>query len=805
MKTLSKILLLTALLLGSFSGFSINYVSAGPGPADWNTATSWSPNGIPTSVDNVTILAGHTINFATLGKTCKDLTVAGTLVWTANVTLHVYGDYVVTGTESAPGAGKLQFDGAGTVVSCTGVSSNKLYYNFNSNRTLTGSFNKTNAYTQMAANKTVTNNAAYIMGNFTAGTGTVWTNGPSSSLSLRLANFMVGKTFNAHAAGNTVTLTYATGNLPTPTAGFYNLTLASTVAGTKTMTINTVVANNLTINTNNTLNSNNFDLSVGGNWTKNGSFTASVGKSVTFNGTAAQTIAGTGTTTFERLAISNTNGVSITSGIYILNEVLTISDGTFSTGSASFTMVSTASQTARIAPITGTGGIAGNFTIQRFLSSRTQNALDSPGHWSDLSSPVQNSTFADWDNELFFYYPYNPPAEYSNVVGYDEPSYDYYGVTAGTTLTPGLGWEIALTDDATLSSFTATTLTTVGVPNQGDQDLSSLVTYVNPDGGIAANLVGNPFASSISWSSVFAASSNISSSYDEYDANAGDYATFGLGTEIGSGQGFWVYATSGGATLNIPESAKTTSSNSDVRTPVIEPYMTLNIRGDHEPSTYAHILKIAANASASDAWDVNDFPYRRSRVASAPSITSKIDGKDAKINTFNSNNTTYSMPLSTRAYVDGNYSITIAGRDFMTEYTCVTLEDTKENKWIDLSATTQYAFAMATTDNENRFVLHFSKNNDCRTMAAAGMSSDLENQFTVLPTASGNDIRFNFAETTPVTIDVMNLLGQNITEGIQVSAKDQTEQITLPADFSGMYLIRVSTENGTVVKKFMRK
>src|ERR1043165_5729482 len=164
------------------------------------------------------------------------------------------------------------------------------------------------------------------MGSVTTATGTTWINGANSTLSLRLVGFMARRTFTCSATGNTVIIRYTAGALPTCTGNtFYNLTLAGTTAGAKTLAANTVISGNLTINSTNTLNTNNFDLSVGGNWTSNGTFTASTGKTVTLNGTtAAQNVSNaTGTTTFKRLTINNANGVNLTSGTYILDEVLT--------------------------------------------------------------------------------------------------------------------------------------------------------------------------------------------------------------------------------------------------------------------------------------------------------------------------------------------------------------------------------------------------------------------------------------------------------------------------------------------------
>jgi len=307
MKKITKIVTVSFFLLVSLSVNSfaaISYFSAGAGPSDWLNPNTWTPVGIPTNVDNVTISAGHTVQISLNGGACLNLTINGSLIWTSNKSLSVHGNYTVSasGIESAPSLGKITFFAPGTTVTVLGSSHPKLYYNFASDRTIAAGsvITKTGGITQIAASKTVTNLGSLTLGSFNPSAGAIFINGTNASLSLFNSGFMSGKIFTANATGNTVIIRYATGAIPTPTSSFFNLTLNATTSGIKTLPTNIVVANNLIINSSNTLNSNNFDLSVGGNWTNSGIFTASAGKTVTFNGTAAQTVSNTaGTTTFK--------------------------------------------------------------------------------------------------------------------------------------------------------------------------------------------------------------------------------------------------------------------------------------------------------------------------------------------------------------------------------------------------------------------------------------------------------------------------------------------------------------------------
>jgi type IX secretion system substrate protein len=70
--------------------------------------------------------------------------------------------------------------------------------------------------------------------------------------------------------------------------------------------------------------------------------------------------------------------------------------------------------------------------------------------------------------------------------------------------------------------------------------------------------------------------------------------------------------------------------------------------------------------------------------------------------------------------------------------------------------------------------------------------------------SEGNLINFSFDESTAVTIDVMNMLGQSIIGARSVNAGYSSEKVTLPTDFQGMYLIRITSAKGTMVQKFYR-
>ncbi|MCW3110753.1 MAG: C-terminal target protein, partial [Segetibacter sp.] len=217
--------LLILILTASFKVYGVNYVSAGAGPAAWNVATSWIPNGIPAPSDNVTIQAGHTIQLSA-NSYCKDLTVNGTLSWISSATVAVNGNYTVSpgGTESQLASvvyATVQMNTLGKTLSVMGTSSPTSYYVFYKSCIIgAGStFTKT-VYLKLQPNVVITNFGTLILNNGTvASANTTWINSTNSSLTLKISGFMAGQTFTANANGNSVILTYTTGAIPTTTSG----------------------------------------------------------------------------------------------------------------------------------------------------------------------------------------------------------------------------------------------------------------------------------------------------------------------------------------------------------------------------------------------------------------------------------------------------------------------------------------------------------------------------------------------------------------------------------------------------------
>ncbi|WP_163709912.1 carbohydrate-binding domain-containing protein [Mangrovibacterium lignilyticum] len=96
-------------------------VTVQPGGTDWNTASTWDSNLVPTSTDDVTIPSGETITI-TGSAVCQNLTIesGGTLILAAGATLTVNGSFGNNGT--LDDSGTITLTAAGSTVSGTSTT-----------------------------------------------------------------------------------------------------------------------------------------------------------------------------------------------------------------------------------------------------------------------------------------------------------------------------------------------------------------------------------------------------------------------------------------------------------------------------------------------------------------------------------------------------------------------------------------------------------------------------------------------------------------------------------------------------------
>lgn len=172
---------------------------------------------------------------------------------------------------------------------------------------------------------------------------------------------------------------------------FTNLTLNNTSGLLLPSPI--TISNNLTL-TAGILNTNNFNISVGGNWINNASTSAlSAGTStVTFNGTNAQAIGGTAATTFNNLTISNTGNIvtlgintNVAGNLNVANGTLNLAGFTANRTAAGGNLTVANNATLRIG---GTQGYPTNYTTNTLVVASTVE-------YAGTNQTVANQTYGN--------------------------------------------------------------------------------------------------------------------------------------------------------------------------------------------------------------------------------------------------------------------------------------------------------------------------------------------------------------------------------------------------------------------------
>ena len=509
------------------------------------------------------------------------------------------------------------------------------------------------------------------------------------------------------------------------------------------------------------------------------------GSAQTFTNNTASTIS------FSKLDIrKSANSVTLAAGNFEITDVLDISGGTFDPAGF-LTLVSDASATARIAP-TSTGSITGNMIIQRYASSRDAD-------WADIACPVTGTTLSDWDQEIYMSGVGGIDGDaccplFRSVWEYNESTTKYDSLTSvATVLSPGQGYELFLGSD--MVTWNAGTFDSRGIPVTGDQ-----VMTVTRTGGDGWNLLGNPFASYISWTSISndIAFGNIDDNFSIYDAATQNYITYGDGDEIPAHQGFWVHSSSGSPTMTIREAHKTTTTTSTFHKKAPD-YNTLVLKVSNKMNYASHQTKIKFRDQASYGFDKSDALYKESKVEWAPGLlTLNSDNDRLTWNALPQNTDEVEIPLDIDCGLSGYYTIDASGIESLEHYNCVLLEDLQTNQLIDLTAIGSYTFYSEKnkgSEHNYRFIIHLSDQRICET----GIS---ENEDDVKIYSDGTDIfiQFGFSELTNADITVFDITGRIIMHRY-ISVTGEKIKLESGDLDKGVYLVHIQTPQKTLTSK----
>ncbi len=408
-----------------------------------------------------------------------------------------------------------------------------------------------------------------------------------------------------------------------PSLSCAGVTIPAATPYAPVLSTGTAAINNLTIEPGASLTVSGGRLKIAGAVFNGGTFNAENG-SIDFTGTSNQTISGNifVGNTLKNLTVSNNLVVDNSPGNFLnITGVLAFGDAdnvTLHTGD-NLVLVSTSTNTARVADITNNGQNAGNkivgkVTVQRYLPARRA--------WRMFTAPVSGggNVFDNWQNGGVYQpgkatYVTGPGATNpTGNNGLDWSALSNSSLKAGANFTPvlntrlaGISKNVADTSDniayfifvrgdrnpvnTNPANKNITTLSSKGKLQTGRQtfNVSSIAgTY---------NFIGNPYAAPVDLAKI--GRNNVLNRFYVWDPNLnaeqGGYIVFddinntgtysytagNLTTVLQSGQGFFaVTAANGPASVVFNENAKSSSNNLLAFRPVVQP-MSLRINLFH--------------------------------------------------------------------------------------------------------------------------------------------------------------------------------------------------------------------------------
>ncbi len=409
-----------------------------------------------------------------------------------------------------------------------------------------------------------------------------------------------------------------------------------------------------------------------------------------------------------------------------------------------------------------------NAEVQRYFTN---------SNFHFLSSPVQSINFGT-------VFPLNQLAVWARE--YNEPSGDWVNLFIADYMEVGKGYSIEMTESQ-MATFP-------GIFNS--TDVTKPLLYANTGGDpnrVGWNLLGNPFQSSLSWNIILNAGGPIPIvEAAAYVWNGVQYVSWnGFTGSLTNGiippqNGFFVKAIAPGFSFNIPLAARVHSNIPFYKNNIAD-LLILKAEGN----AYADETFIRFNEEATPLFDADHDAYKLWGLENAPQLYSIVPGDVLSINElpFQGNEV---VDLGFKCNTSGTYSITASGIDNFSALTPIFIEDLTINYVQDLRQNPEYSFNYNTSDQENRFKIHFKSTTGFEDPLALGIK------------VYGFDHTVVFNNTTGLTGDVRiyDLAGRKLKDATMSSTTATRIHLQVA---TGTYIVKVTTAKGTVNTKVFIK
>lgn len=396
------------------------------------------------------------------------------------------------------------------------------------------------------------------------------------------------------------------------------------------------------------------------------------------------------------------------------------------------------------------------------------SAVGEPDGWYAIAPPVSGSiatsTFVPIENEDDFYV-------YDQATNYWLNYFDASNPPAlFDNFDPGTGYLVAY------APANAGLLIAAGTLNAAASYSPAL-----SNSNTAWNLIGNPYPSNVTWADV---TKTLVSSPKIMNVNTGAWED--MGSEVEVGQGIFVYAEDGSASITFETADHTHASG------LKEVSAQLTFKALFADNLDVKLLlQINNEATTNYEWQ-HDARYFYP-VTTIPYLCATTDDQVwVSKYVFSPGGQTTIIPL--HFTVAQSQSITFALDNFTKDagISRMTLEDTFANKFVELSEGDTYTFTADPSDDPDRFKLH--------AVTTTGITESTIDGISIY--ANGNSLYLNSNAARTAQVEMYNVTGQ-LTFSKKVSLGGLT-QIT-PQFTTGWYIVKVRTQQGVATQKVFIK
>ena len=369
-----------------------------------------------------------------------------------------------------------------------------------------------------------------------------------------------------------------------------------------------------------------------------------------------------------------------------------------------------------------------------------------------------------------------------------DDSWDYMLAGETATFSAGTGYSVQRSSTGDVS-FTGT----LNVDNSG-------VDVVLSSDGNRFNLLGNPYTSHIASATFLANEGAVSETQTlwVWDQGSGSGAyevkTLADAMVIAPAQGFFVKANAAGGTFNFAESNQTSSGGSFQRTDTRpEIYLTISDQTDAREAKIYYIEDMTTGFDV--GYEGELFNGVSNPLAIYTHLVADSEGKNYQVQSLPPNNyENMIVPLGINAEAGTAITINASANNFPSDIN-IYLEDKQDNSFTLLEADSNFSFTPENNlDGIGRFYLH--------TTSGALSSDDFAiNNNISMYTSSNDNIRIVGIQNGNATVQLYTILGKEILKNsFTGSGINDIKVNDIPR---GIYIVKLTTENGTLNRKII--